>query len=49
MTYRVVCNKLSPIMCSRQYAKHKSFVGGQVDTEAIEMREESLDGSGEIP
>lgn len=29
----------------QQYAKHKSFVGGQVDTEAIEMREESLDGS----
>lgn len=29
----------------QQYTKHKSFVGGQVDTEAIEMREESLDGS----
>lgn len=28
-----------------QYARHKSFVGGQIDTAVLEMWEESLDGS----
>ena len=31
----------------RQYTRHKSFVGGQIDAAVLEMWEESLDGSGE--
>ena len=32
----------------RQYTRHKSFVGGQIDSAVLEMWEESLDGSGKI-
>jgi len=34
---------VSDVVC--QYTRHKSFVGGQIDTAVLEMWEESLDGS----
>ena len=34
-------------VASRQYTRHKSFVGGKIDVEVLELWEESLDGSGE--
>ena len=35
------------VTCS-QYTSHKSFLGGQIDAAALEMWEESVDGSGKF-